>query len=194
MSFTGDLETDCMILYNYLYPLNYYIGTERRTKQFTSFKCNKTGGSVLYGLTWKGYLKKAKDGSNIYRKASKYKGLYETKIKAEHPELEPIFKEFSKIYFPDFSWLQVQINKNYISPPHFDSANVGESIIIGLGDYTDGELNIQRDNYIEEVDIHNKFYKFNGSKFKHWASPQTSGDRISVVFFNSKCLIDKINK
>lgn len=192
MSFTGDLETDCYILYNYLEPLQYYIGTERKSNQFKNFECKKGGGSVLYGLTWKGYLKKAKDGSNIYRKASIYKGLYETKIKAEHPELEEIFKEFSKLYFPDFDWLQVQINKNYISPPHFDSANVGESIIIGLGDYEGGCLNIDREGKIDKIDIKNKFYKFNGSKYKHWATSQNSGDRISIVFFNSKCLKTKI--
>ncbi len=190
--FSGDLETDCFILYNILEPLDYYIGTERRTKQYKNFVCEKGGGSVLYGYTWKGYLKKDKDGSNIYRKQSIYKGLYETKIKAENPELEEYFKQFSKLHFPDFKWIQVQINKNYISPPHFDSANVGESIIVGLGDYQGGELCIERNDIIEKVDIQNKFYKFNGSQFKHWVNDKKNGSRISVVFFNSKCLKDKI--
>jgi len=190
--FSGDIDNDCMILYNILEPLDYYIGTERRTKQFSDFTCSKKGGSVLYGYTWKGYLKKDKEGNKIFRKASKYKGLYETKIKAENPELEDIFKEFSSYHFPHFDWIQIQLNKDYISPPHYDSSNVGESIIIGLGDYTGGELCIDRKSYIEEIDIKHKVYQFNGSTYKHWAKPKTSGARISVVFFNSKCLKDKI--
>ena len=190
--FTGDIDIDCDILYNFLEPLDYYIGTERRTKQFKDFECKKGGGSVLYGYTWKGYLKKDKDGNHIYRKASKYKGLYETKIKAENPELEEIFKEFSKIHFPDFEWTQVQLNKNYISPPHFDSSNIKESIIIGLGDYKGGELNIDRKSFTEQVDIRNKPFKFNGAIYKHWVSEVKSGDRISVVFFNNCMLKLKI--
>jgi hypothetical protein len=183
-----------MILYNILEPLDYYIGTERRTNQFKDFKSDKGGGSVLYGYTWKGYLKKAPDGSNIYRKPSKYEGLYETKIKAENPEIEEFFIGFSKLHFPNFKWSQVQINKDYISPPHFDSANVGESIIVGLGDYEGANLCIDRGSYIENVDIKNKPYKFNGSTYKHWVNPNKKGSRISVVFFNSKCLEAKINK
>ena len=191
--FSGDIETDSMILFNYLEPLDYYIGTERRTNQFKDFTCQKKGGSVLYGYTWKGYLKKDKDGNNIYRKKSdKYKGLYETKFKAENPELEQIFKEFMKMHYPSFEFTQVQVNKNYVSPPHFDSANTGESIIIGLGDYTGGHLFIDREEYIETVDIRNYLYKFDGSKFKHWVGKIKSGSRISVVFFNSKCLKAKL--
>ncbi len=192
MSFTGDIDTDCNILYNFLEPIDYYIGTERRTNQFKDFSCKKGGGSVLYGYTWKGYLKKDKDGNNIYRKQSKYKGLYETKVKAQYPELESIFREFSKNHFPDFNWTQVQINKNYISPPHFDSSNITESLIIGLGDYKGGELNIDRKSYIEEVDIQNKPYRFNGASFRHWVNPVLSGDRISIVFFNNCSLKLKI--
>tara|TARA_R110000824_G_scaffold312682_2_gene499685 strand:+ start:275 stop:856 length:582 start_codon:yes stop_codon:yes gene_type:complete len=191
--FSGDIETDSMILYTILEPLDYYIGTERKSKQFKEYSCSKGGGSVLYGYTWKGYLKKDKEGNNIYRtKADNYKGLYQTKFKTENPELEDIFKEFTNLHAPGFNWIQVQVNKNYISPPHFDSANTGESIIIGLGDYTGGNLRIDRKSFVEEIDIRNRIYKFNGSQWKHWVSPIISGSRISVVFYNSKCLKDKL--
>lgn len=192
--FNGDIETDSMILYNILEPKDYYIGTERRTSQFSDFKCKKGGGSVLYGYTWKGYLKKDKDGNNVYRKKSdKYEGLYETKFKVENPELEDIFKEFMDLHYPHFNWIQVQINKDYMSPPHFDSANTGESVIIGLGNYEGGNLFIDRKSYLEQVNIKNYLYKFNGSAFKHWVGPIKSGSRISVVFFNSKILKGKLN-
>tara|TARA_R110000824_G_scaffold156012_5_gene328835 strand:- start:741 stop:1313 length:573 start_codon:yes stop_codon:yes gene_type:complete len=186
--FTGDLETDSMILYTILEPLDYYIGTERKSNQFKDYSCSKGGGSVLYGYTWKGYLKKDKEGNNVYRKKSEYKGLYQTKFKTENPELENIFKEFMNLHAPFFKWRQCQVNVDYISPPHFDSANTGESMIIGIGDYTGGELNIDRKSFIEKIDIHNRIYKFNGAQWKHWASPIISGSRISVVFYNSKCL------
>ena len=98
--FSGDIEYDCMVLYNILEPLEYYIGTERRTKQFSDFKCKKKGGSVLYGYTWKGYL-----SPNKNRTKSIYEGLYNTKCKDVNPELEEIFKEFASIYFKNFKYI-----------------------------------------------------------------------------------------
>ena len=190
--FSGDIDQDCWLLFNFLEPLNYYTGSERKRNQFKGAICKKNGGSVLYGYTWKGFLKYNEDGTKLLRKKSKYKGLFETKIKELYPELEDIFKEFGQIHFPNFPWVNVQINKDYITPPHYDSSNVGESVIVALGDYTEGELCVDRKSYIEEINIRHKPYQFNGSIYKHWVKPHKSGCRISVVFFNSKCLKDKI--
>ena len=55
--FTGDIDSDCCILESYLQEIEFYSGTERRTGQFKGVKHKKGTGSMLYGITWKGYLK-----------------------------------------------------------------------------------------------------------------------------------------
>ena len=46
---------------------------------------------------------------------------------------------------PYFRFTSIQFNKNYAMNKHVDSHNTGVSYIIGLGDYTGGELLIYYD-------------------------------------------------
>lgn len=189
--FINDFQSDCVILLSYIEQIEYYAGTERRTGQFKSVKIPKGTGSMLFGYTWKGYLKKDKlTGNNVYREKSKYKGLYKTKCKSMYPELDLIFKEFGQLYFPDFKWSQVQMNLNYKCPPHFDSSNIGESILLTLGDYTGGETIVKIDDNDVIHDSHNNLVKFDGSKYQHWTT-DFKGDRYALVFFNNNKLIDQ---
>lgn len=191
ITFTGNINIDCELLYDllkeYVEPIA-YSGTERRTGQFKLAKQGKKIGSMLYGYTWKGYLKKDKDGNNIYRTKSKYKGLYNTKIKDIYPQLEGIFKSFATLHFPNFNYSQVQININFVSPPHFDSSNIGESVIVGLGDYEGGDLNIDKEEEKIKMNVRHNPYKFNGSKYLHYVSQIEKGDRYTLVFFNNNKL------
>ena len=80
----------------------------------------------------------------------------------------------------------IQFNKNYQCAKHIDKNNVGESSIIGLGDYEGGELLIYYDgenNHPQKINIKNKFYKFNGSKYYHETAPFT-GERHTLVYYN----------
>ena len=54
-----------------------------------------------------------------------------------------------------------QYNKNHRCAKHKDGRNVGESYIIGLGDYTGGELMVwdENDKNPKKHNIRNKFYK-----------------------------------
>ena len=84
---------------------------------------------------------------------------------------------------PDFFFTSVQINKNHRCCKHIDSYNVGVSYIIGLGDYTGGELRIyNKDDSYEDIDIKNRWYCFNGSKKYHETLPFT-GERYSLVYY-----------
>tara|TARA_R110001606_G_scaffold32321_6_gene97987 strand:+ start:266 stop:805 length:540 start_codon:yes stop_codon:yes gene_type:complete len=85
---------------------------------------------------------------------------------------------------PDFFFTSIQINKNHKCCKHIDSFNIGVSYIIGLGDYTGGELRVynkKNDSY-EDIDIRNKWYCFNGSKKYHETLPFT-GERYSLVYY-----------
>ena len=190
--FNGNIIDDCKYIEKVLEKVDYYSGTERRSGQFKTAKTTKGNGSMLYGYTWKGFLKKDKiTGENITRTPSKYKGLYHTKVKDLNPHLEELFMSFSQQYFPDFNWTQVQMNKNYLCPPHFDSKNVGESILISFGDYTGGKTCIETEEGDTIVDSKFCICKFNGSKYRHYVLPY-EGTRYSLVFFkNFKNLVLK---
>ena len=181
---------DCEILKQALDKIKFYRGTERRTGAFKHAKCNdKDGGSMLFGTTWKGFLKYDKEGNMVKRTPADVKGLYYTKCRDLYPELGLVLQDFADKYLGDFEYTQCQLNKNFQSPPHFDSKNMGESYIVGLGDYTGGRLHIKQPSSFggmltRKEDIKNRLLCFNGSKYEHWVEDYT-GTRYSVVFFNN---------
>jgi hypothetical protein len=186
MDFTGDIEEDCILLYNILdYEL---AGSKSGTARKQMFKKghgkNETTDSysITMGHTFRSYMspKKNRENSEIF------KGLYKTKLLTEKPHLVDVITEFGSHHFPDFAFTEIQFNYNWASPPHFDKANLGDSLIIGLGDYSCGELVIEQpDKSIIKVDIHDKPYIFNGAKFKHWTDAYT-GNRLSMVLYSLK--------
>jgi hypothetical protein len=70
------------------------------------------------------------------------------------------------------------INKNTIAEPHVDRNNRGVSCIVGLGDYTGGELVYGA----EKVNIHKNPIEFDGSKILHYSLP-FEGTRYSIIYF-----------
>ena len=86
-------------------------------------------------------------------------------------------------YDPNFKCTSIQFNKNYQIVKHIDGRNVGDSYIIGLGNYSGGELIVyDKNDKPTYIDINHKFYKFNGSQYYHEVA-DFIGDRISLVFF-----------
>ena len=175
-----------MVMFNILECVDFYSGTERKKM----LKVSKGNGSMLFGNTWKGFLKYEKDGTKVLRaKDPNENGKYLTKVKAENPELEPIFREYANKYFPIFEYSQVQMNKSFPCPPHNDR-NKGESICVAFGDYLGGDLCIEMDlgnknKNVIECDPRIKPVQFDGKKWKHWVKDFCRGDRYSLVFFNN---------
>lgn len=91
-----------------------------------------------------------------------------------------IYNECKKL-FPDLMFDCIMINKNFECPPHKDKNNEGDSVIIGFGDYSGGELCIEN----EVHDIYWTPLMFNGSQKLHWVLPW-EGDRYSIVLCKSK--------
>ena len=148
--FTGDWFADNYIMTDILSQVDYYSGTERKK----ILKTPKGTGSMLYGVTWRGYLSE-------------------------------IFSEFGTLYFPDFKYLQVQMNYNYGIGKHTDSKNVGESVLCCFGDYTGGETMVDYGKgTVLSYDARQEPVRFNGSKYEHWVAPY-KGNRYSLVFFNN---------
>jgi hypothetical protein len=187
MVFSGDWETDNKIMESYLDKLQIISGSDRNRLHYIN---KKIGGSSLYGTTWKSWIT-----PELNRPPSeKYKGQFKTKLLVEHPYMDAIFREFANIYFPDFFWTQVQINKNYPIPKHIDSVNVGESYLCAFGDFTGGETVVDfggMGKYAPcKLNPRKKPVNFNGSKFEHWIEP-FEGKRYSLVFFNNIKNIEK---
>ena len=86
---------------------------------------------------------------------------------------------------PQFKFTTIQFNKNNRTAKHKDSNNVGESYILGLGDYEGGELIVfdEDGRNPKKVNINNRFFKFNGSTLPHETAP-FRGERFTMVFFN----------
>tara|TARA_R110000765_G_scaffold18095_1_gene48777 strand:- start:339 stop:896 length:558 start_codon:yes stop_codon:yes gene_type:complete len=104
-------------------------------------------------------------------KGKKYKPLLENGMKLINS------------YDPKFECTTIQFNKNYKVKKHIDGNNVGESYIIGLGNYSGGELIVYNEqDQPTYIDINHKFYKFNGSKYYH-ETADFIGERMTLVFF-----------
>ena len=114
----------------------------------------------------------------------KYQGKYTiSKYSKIYPEMMDLFKEFIDSHFPDFEFTSVYVNKNVECKKHIDSKNVGESLLVGLGDYTNGETSLYLDK--EHIfDIQNNSLIFNGSEIEHRSLP-FKGTRYSLVFFKT---------
>ena len=106
---------------------------------------------------------------------------FQDKVKVKN-----LTKMVAEEHIPDFKYSSIQYNKNYKIKKHIDKRNMGVSYIVGLGDYEGGELLIYFDGQDKPptaVDIKNKFYTFDGSKYYHEVADFT-GNRISLVFYN----------
>lgn len=108
-------------------------------------------------------------------------GITHSRFNARFPELHRACRRLMHTRDPLFRYDAIQINKNQQCAPHKDTNNHGPSYIIGLGDYTGGELVI---NKMRKVSIRNKFVMFDGTEL-HETTP-FKGERYSLVFFRIK--------
>lgn len=114
------------------------------------------------------------------RNATADKRYIPSKNNTRHPELYQKLKELIEIIDPDFEYTTITLNKNVLCKPHYDANNLSPSIIISLGDFSGGELNVEGKKY----DIKMRPLKFNGSKLKHWTEP-FQGDRYSFIYYKN---------
>ena len=106
-------------------------------------------------------------------------GTYKLPVLDEwRPDLYPLIRKVINKYAPHFDYNAGYINKNVQMIPHKDKNNVDSSIIIGLGDYGGGELNVEG----QKVDIKNRLIEFDGKRHTHWTEYFT-GNRYSIIIY-----------
>ena len=112
-------------------------------------------------------------------------------VKTQNPKFRELYLETKKLMDlykkekdPKFKFTSIQYNKSHRAAFHVDAKNVGESYIIGLGNYTGGEVIVYDKNGKNPIkhNIKNKFLKFNGSIYPHETAP-FKGDRYTMVFY-----------
>lgn len=183
--FIDDFHSDCLILTEYMEDLE-FVDNKRRKK------INNNKGhtfSALWGITPYKCITK-----NLFRVRDTKTNYFHTTIRTQYPQLEEIFEEFKKLHFPDFDFSCVTINKNLQCKEHKDGLNMGESLMLGLGDYRGGLLGIRNEE--GKVKLHetqHKIIKFNGSKYRHFTTP-FKGTRYTLVFFSPSWSRKKIIK
>lgn len=175
--FTNNFEDDCFTMFMYLEGLPLFK-TRNRQKYEPD---GKTILSNVYGTTC--FSHTTSHNKKFYRTKNPLGDGYYTKLRNLYPEFANIFKEFIELYGDSFNFNQVVINRDFKISRHLDASNVGESMIIGLGDYEGGELCLERNDEVETHSIRNKFLKFNGSNIYHYVKDFT-GIRYSLVFYN----------
>ena len=179
MYFTGNYKVDLDIMKERREKLDFQTSTNR--KKLLNVPRSQ-GGSMLWGTTFRQHPKHYK----VQRKPDPdYPGKNMTKVKEENPDLKYYFQEFRDLYFPDFEFDSVHLNKNYPTPPHTDGKNSSESFLVAMGDYSGGNTCLwnEETRQIEKYDARIEPLTFNGKDILHWVEPHI-GDRYTLVFFN----------
>jgi hypothetical protein len=112
------------------------------------------------------------------------RGLAESKHNKKHPELLELAKKLLASHDPKYKFEAVTINKNHAAAKHVDRNNSGHSYIIGLGDYTGGELVFEKGPYEGSHNLKNRWLKFKGDT-PHYVEPFT-GTRYTLVYYHWK--------
>jgi hypothetical protein len=118
------------------------------------------------------YVNREKKDS-VFTNDIKYKNLYD------------LLKKYISQEFPSFAYTSVQIARNMKTIPHKDKGNIGDSIIVGVGDYQGGELAILIDDVWTDINIKYTPIMFDGSAYTHKTNDFT-GTRYTLTFFTCK--------
>ena len=114
-------------------------------------------------------------------------GVVDSK-KTNTPKYKELFEEASKLmksHNPNFKFTSIQFNKNQKTKKHKDGNNVGKSYIIGLGDYSGGDVRLYAPDgkSYKDINIKNRWATFDGSELEHETTP-FKGERYSLVYYN----------
>lgn len=99
------------------------------------------------------------------------------------PELYTAVVELGKkICPPNFEFTSIHINNNVVCPRHLDPYNVGNSVIVSVGEYEGCNLAIDGHG---EFDTCMKPLLFNGASMYHYNTPLISGNKYSLIYFTA---------
>lgn len=141
-------------------------------------------GLPCYSYTF-GYIRprRAKKGTlELTRITNKYPLIYRLASEFGGSVVPKNQEEGSAVPNNQF-FTTITINKDIVCEPHTDKYNNGDSLIVSIGDYTEGgNLYIEdKKGNITKHDTRTPLF-FNGAKFKHW-NDKANSQRFSFVYF-----------
>jgi hypothetical protein len=109
-----------------------------------------------------------------------HRGKYNISRRTESkPELYNELKRIADIIVP-FKWSSVLVNNNVVCGKHLDASNIGESVLLSIGDYEGCNIVVNGKKY----DAKYQPLIFNGSKLEHYTTDDLVGNKYSLVFYN----------
>jgi hypothetical protein len=112
----------------------------------------------------------------------RYNGIYDlSNYTKKYPDIYDELLRIGNIYCP-FKFTSIHINKNVVCPKHYDSKNVGNSMLLSFGDYTGCEIVINGKKYNADCNP----VIFNGAMLEHYNTDDLIGTKYSLVYFSSK--------
>ncbi len=109
----------------------------------------------------------------------------ESRHNKRYPEVLKAARALIRAHNPSFRYEAITINKNNAAARHRDKTNkANASYIIGLGNYTGGELVFTEKDSPQygSHNIRNKWLKFDG-KYEHYVKP-FKGTRYTIVYYS----------
>ena len=113
------------------------------------------------------------------------RGFNYFKTNAKYPEIYKALVEFGNRAVPKgWEYQAITLNHGVKAKKHIDSKNVGKSVIIGIGNFTGGEIGVWRSDNTKPVykNLHDKPIMFNGGLLPHETQP-FEGNRYTMVFY-----------
>jgi hypothetical protein len=106
----------------------------------------------------------------------------------KHPEVFKALVEFGNAVVPKgWKYQGLTLNHGVKAKKHKDSKNCGESVLVGIGDYTGGEIRVWDGNDANPRDFATRDHPvmFNGGNLFHETQP-FKGDRYTIIFYKQK--------
>jgi len=116
-------------------------------------------------------------------------GIGEFSWNRKYPDLLRALINFGNVVVPPgWRYTAITLNKNVLAKRHVDGNNVGRSVIVGIGDYTGGELRVwgpRNGADHEDVDLKDRPTFFNGALRFHETQP-FEGERWTIIYYKQK--------
>ena len=117
-----------------------------------------------------------------------YKGYGEFVSNKKHPELFELLVDFGNTVVPKgWSYETITLNEGVKAKKHKDGKNNGDSVIIGIGDFTGGDIKVwdAEDKNGKAYNLHDQPLMFNGATHYHQTMP-FKGERYTMIFYRQK--------
>ena len=117
-----------------------------------------------------------------------FKGYGEFISNKKYPELFKLLVDFGNLVVPkDWTYETITLNEGVKAKKHKDSKNSGDSIIIGIGAFTGGDIRVwdADDKHPKVYNLHDQPLMFNGATHYHQTMP-FKGERYTMIFYKQK--------